>query len=128
MKTLRVLVIEDDALLGYVLGEVLEELGHEVVAIEATQAGAVAAAKATRPDLMIVDVHLRSGSGTAAAAEICEAGFVPHVFVTGDIAGMTALRPGVVAIQKPYVEAELVRAMAMALAAKRDEAFPARLP
>ena len=127
MKALRVLVIEDDALLGYVLGQVLEELGYEVVAIEATQAGAVAAAKATRPDLMIVDVHLRSGSGTAAAAEICEAGFVPHVFVTGDIAGLTALRPGAVAIQKPYVEADLVRAMAKALAAKRDEAVLARL-
>ena len=77
---------------------------------------------------MIVDVHLRSGSGTAAVAEICEAGFVPHVFVTGDIAALTALRAGVVAIQKPYVEAELVRAMAKALAANRDEAVPARLP
>ena len=128
MKALRVLVIEDDALLGYVLGQVLEELGYEVVAIEATQAGAVAAAKATRPDLMIVDAHLRSGSGITAAAEICEAGVVPHVFVTGDIAGLTALRPGAVAIQKPYVEADLVRAMAKALAAKRDEAVLARLP
>ena len=128
MKLLRVLVIEDDALLGYVLGQVLEELGYEVVAIEATQAGAVAAAATTKPDLMIVDVHLRSGGGMAAVSEICAARFVPHVFVTGDIAATKAKRPGAVAIQKPYVEADLARAIGEALAVKREEAFPARLP
>ena len=114
---IRVLVIEDDALLGFVLGEVLEELGYEVLAIAASHAQAVAAARKAKPDLMIADVHLLSGSGIAAVAEICAAGFVPHVFVTGDIAEVNAQRPGAVAIQKPFIEADLARAIAQALAA-----------
>ena len=116
MTPLRVLVIEDDALLGFMLGEMLEELGYKVSGIEATQAGAVLAAMATRPDLMIVDVRLHSGNGIAAVAEICKAGFVPHVFVTGDIAGVQSQCPGAVVIQKPFLEADMVHAIARALA------------
>ena len=114
---LRVLVMEDDALLGFMLGEVLEELGYAVSAIAATHPDAVLAARSDRPDLMIVDVHLRAGSGIQAVAEICETGFVPHVFVTGDIAEVNRQCPGSVAIQKPFLEADLTRAIAQALAA-----------
>ena len=114
---LRVLVMEDQALLGFVLGEVLEELGYDVLAIAATHADAAAAARKARPDLMIVDVHLRSSSGIGAVAEICATGFVPHVFVTGDMAEANRQCLGSVAIQKPFAEADLTRAIAKALAA-----------
>ena len=114
---LRVLVREDDALLGFMLGEVLEELGYDVLAIAATHADAAAVARKARPDLMIVDVHLRSSSGIGAVAEICATGFVPHVFVTGDIGDANVQCPGSIAIQKPFAEADLVRAIAKALAA-----------
>ena len=114
----RVLVMEDDALVGLMFGEVLEELGHAVSAIAATHPYAVAAARIERPDLMIVDVHLRGGSGISAVAEICETGFVPHVFFTGDIAEVIQRRPGAVALQKPFDEAALARAIAEALAAR----------
>ena len=116
---LRVLVMEDDALLGFMLGEVLEELGYVVSAIAASHSDAVAAARIDRPDLMIVDVHLRSSSGIGAVAEICATRFVPHVFVTGDMAEVIGQCPGSVALQKPFAEADLARAIAKALAATR---------
>jgi CheY-like chemotaxis protein len=44
MKALRILLVEDDSMVGMFLGMTLEQMGHEVCSIETTEAGAVAAA------------------------------------------------------------------------------------
>ena len=43
MKALRILIVEDDALIGMLLAEMLEDMGHGLCAIEATEADAVTA-------------------------------------------------------------------------------------
>ncbi len=113
---LRVLVVEDEAVIAALLAEVLEDMGHDVCAIEATELGAVAAAQRCHPDLMIVDARLGDGSGLQAVAEILRSGFVPHIFVSGDAARVRALRPDAVVLQKPFREPELARAMVRAMA------------
>ena len=115
MTLLRVIVVEDDAVIGMLLAETLACLGYEVCAVEATEAGAVAAAARCRPDLMIVDMHLASGTGPAAMRSITCAGPVPHVFVTGG--GPQAAAPGAVVLNKPFREADLVRAIGLAFGA-----------
>jgi len=115
MTALRVLVVEDDAMIGVLLGEMLEGMGYDVCAIEATEADAVTAAARCRPDLMIVDVRLGEGSGVSAVDAIHRAGPVPHVFVSGDIARIRALKPGSIAIQKPYRESDLALVIQQAL-------------
>jgi two-component system, response regulator PdtaR len=117
MKALRILVVEDDALIGMLFADLLVEMGHEVCAIEATEANAVAAATRCSPDLMIVDARLGKGSGVSAVEKILRTGFVPHVFVSGDISSVRALRPDAVLIQKPFREPELARAIQRALSA-----------
>ena len=114
METLRIIVVDDDRLIGPLLGEVLSGMGHVVCAIEATEAGAVAAAGRLRPDLIIMDVELGGGSGVRAMREIARAGSVPHVFISG--AGLSAKLPAAV-LRKPFSEAELLRAMQRALGA-----------
>jgi CheY-like chemotaxis protein len=79
MKALRVLVVEDDAIIAMLLADMCAGLGHAVCAIEATEADAVAAAVRCRPDRMIVDGRLRDGSGVSAVNHILRTGFVPHV-------------------------------------------------
>jgi CheY-like chemotaxis protein len=116
-KAPRVLVVEDDAMIGVLLGEMLEEMGYDVCGIETTEADAVTAAARHRPDLMIVDVQLGAGSGISAIDTIHRAGPVPHVFVSGDIAELRALKPDSIAIQKPYREAELALAIRRVLGA-----------
>jgi two-component system, response regulator PdtaR len=111
MKALSVLVVEDDSLVGMLLGELLEVMGYDVCAIEATEADAVAAALQCRPDLMIVDVQLSNGSGISAVEEILRTRVIPYVFVSGDISRVKALRPGAVLMQKPYRESDLVQAI-----------------
>jgi DNA-binding response OmpR family regulator len=115
MKALRVLVVEDDALIGMLFADTLAAMGYDVCAIEATEADAVAAAARYKPDLMIVDAQLRDGSGVSAVEEILRTGWVPHVFVSGETSGIQALRPGAIAIQKPFRDVDLNRAIQRAL-------------
>ena len=77
MKALRTLVVEDDAIIGGLLAETLEGLGHIVCAVETNVAEAVAAASHWRPDLMIVDVGLGEASGLIAVKEILRSGIRP---------------------------------------------------
>ena len=115
MKALRVLVVEDEILIGMLLADTLEAMGFDVCAIEATETGAVAAAARCNPDLMIVDARLRGGSGVSAVEEILRRGWVPHVFVSGETSTIQALRPGAIVIQKPFRDIELNRAIQRAL-------------
>lgn len=106
-------------MIGELLAEMLGEMGHDVCAIEATEADAVTAAARCHPDLMIVDAWLGLGSGVAAVNEICSHGFVPHVFISGQIARVRALRPDAVMIQKPFGEDDLLAAVRQAMMVPR---------
>ncbi|WAC27023.1 response regulator [Ancylobacter sp. SL191] len=116
-RALCVLVIEDDAFIGTLYEDVLTEMGHRVCAIEATEKGAIAAAARFKPDLMIVDASLREGSGVAAVQEILRVGFVPHLFVSGDVIGVEERMSGAIVLRKPFLEHELARAIQRALSA-----------
>lgn len=116
MTALRVLVVEDEAIIGMLLAALLGEMGHAVCAVVTTEAAAVAAAARERPDLMIVDAGLGRGSGIRAVAEILRAGFVPHVFVSGDTLSDEALDARAVVVLKPFTEPELAAAIARAIA------------
>jgi DNA-binding response OmpR family regulator len=115
MKALRVLVVEDEMLIGMLLADTLGAMGYEVCAVEATETGAIAAAARCNPDLMIIDVKLRDGSGLSAVEEILRAGWVPYVFISGETSTIQALRPGAIVIQKPFRDIDLDRAIQRAL-------------
>jgi len=126
MKTLRVLVAEDNAIIGMLLAEMLEEMGHDVCGVEATEAEAVAAAARCKPDLMIVDARLGDGSGVAAIRTILLTGPMPHLFISGAI--VEADTPDAVILQKPFHEYQLERAIERVLdAAAAPEAAGATL-
>ncbi len=115
MKALRVLVVDDNAIIGMLLAEMLAEMGHDVCAVETTEAEAVAAAARCKPDLMIVDARLGDGSGVAAMRTILLTGPMPHLFISG--AAVQADSPDAVVLQKPFHEWQLVRAMDRVLGA-----------
>lgn len=117
MKALRVLVIEDDAVIAMLLAELLAGMGHKVCATAATEAEAVMAATRHRPDLMIVDAGLRGGSGISAVEEILRAGPVAHFFLSGDPERVQLRKPDAVVLRKPFRQAELAKAIETMLAA-----------
>jgi two-component system, response regulator PdtaR len=106
---LTVLVVEDDAIIGMLLAEMLQEMGYEVCAVAATEDDAVAYAEQFKPGLMIVDEHLGAGSGLSAVKRILRNGPVPCVFISG--APLPLEMSGTNVLQKPFVEEDLVRAI-----------------
>jgi chemotaxis response regulator CheB len=117
MNKLRILVVDDDAIVGMLLAEMLEQMGHDVCAIEMNAVDAVNAAARCTPDLVIIDVRLGAGSGISAVREILRAGPVAHVFVSGDLSEIKTRRPGTVTLRKPYHEEDLANAIQRALVA-----------
>lgn len=110
---LKILIVEDEALLSLYLQECIEAAGHRVVGIAATSREAVALAQQTRPDLAFVDVHLLDGNtGIDAARILTEQCDTLVVFMTAnqklipaDFAGAAGF------VAKPYSEKGLLSAL-----------------
>ncbi|MBV1798570.1 response regulator [Siccirubricoccus sp. G192] len=59
---MRILIVEDEALIAMLLTESLESAGHQVMGPAATATEALALCEAARPDLALLDINLRDGS------------------------------------------------------------------
>lgn len=109
---LRVLVVEDEAVVAMLLEDMLMDLGHEVAAAFGRIEQALAAAGTLDLDLAILDVNL-NGVFTYPIAEALKARNVPVIFATGY--GADGLREdwrSCPVIQKPFQIRDLERAIA----------------
>src|SRR4028119_774104 len=86
---LRVLIVEDEALLAMQVECLLLEAGHEPVGHALDSGEALTLARALSPDLALVDVHLRDGlTGVEVMRALTRDHGTAGVFVPGN------LRPG----------------------------------
>ena len=127
---MRVLIAEDDPVIGLALSRRVESLGHAVVGVAVDGAAALALARTADPpaDLYLFDVDMPRLDGLAAAAQLATEGRRrPVVVVTGvEDPGLIdrCIATGVSAyLRKPIDDREL--AAAIALAAARHEEFAA---
>jgi two-component system cell cycle sensor histidine kinase/response regulator CckA len=116
---LRILIVEDEALIAEELRERLTRLGAVVMEIVDTADAAVDTAIATRPDIVLMDIRLRgTRDGIAAASEIRDAIDVPVVFLTSYSDRPTLERAKGSApfgyVLKPFEERELLITLEMA--------------
>ena len=98
----RVLVVEDEALVAWLLRDGLEHHGYEVVGLASSQDAAVALTRREHPDVAVVDVKLKHGDGIETAKEMVREG-VGVLFLTGHGSRLVAesgLPSGVV--EKPF--------------------------
>lgn len=102
------LIIEDEALHGYRVADVLEYAGATSVSFAASEEQAVAEAKARRPDFIVCDVQLREGRGPDAVKRIRhEFGDIPVMFVTGMPEDCHSLDYAVAVLVKPVSDQQL---------------------
>lgn len=81
---MRVLIAEDDPVIGLGLAERLRQLGHEPIGPVADGERAIERARETRPDLYLFDIDMPRLDGLAAARALAEEGLRrPVVVVTG---------------------------------------------
>ena len=102
----RLLIVEDEALLAMDMETTLESNGMDVVGIADTEEEALREVRALSPDIVLMDIRLRSGDGISAARAIMNMGRVCVIFVSGNsdpntYAAASQLRPAGW-IRKPY--------------------------
>jgi CheY-like chemotaxis protein len=108
----RVLVVEDEMLIGMLLEDMLTDLGHQVVGIVSRVNDALAAVQKEAFDLAILDVHLNGQAVFPVADALVERG-VPFVFATGygerGLPEQYRSRP---ILQKPFAKDDLEKMLA----------------
>lgn len=109
--TLRILLVEDEALVAMLVEDALVLHGHVVTGIADTHADALALADADRPDLALCDVRLARGDcGRDVAAALARRG-IPCLFLSGNCPD-TADHPLILGcVAKPFNSAALGRAI-----------------
>jgi two-component system, response regulator PdtaR len=71
-ETLRVLIVDDEAIVRGMLSEVLDDAGFEIVGEAADGIEGVALAGSSRPDAILLDVRMPNLDGLAAGRKIRE--------------------------------------------------------
>jgi len=96
MPPVRVFIVDDSAPLAEMLAELLADPGRvEVVGTADSVADATRAIESMRPDVVIVDLQLRDGTGFEVAAAIRampDAGAIEVVFLSNHVGGELARR------------------------------------
>jgi two-component system, response regulator PdtaR len=112
MRSLRVLVVEDEFFISLRIKELLVTLGHVVVAVAVSADEAVTIAETKRPDLVLMDIRLIGArDGIDAAAEIRRRFGIGSIFVTANSDPQTRERAQAVEplgfLEKPLTEQRL---------------------
>ena len=123
--SLRILIVEDDALTAAAFAAALNDAGHQVVAIADNARAALAKAETTQADLALIDITLRDGRTGLAAARALHEEHVETVLISGD----TNLRAKAEAVQALGYVAKPADANSVARVVsniERRHAWPAR--
>ena len=109
----RILVVEDEMLIGMLLEDMLADLGYTVVAVVPRLKDALVAAENEAFDLAILDVHL-NGESAFPVAEALKARGIPFVFATGyGERGLPDAYREQPVLQKPFSRDDLERMLAV---------------
>jgi two-component system, response regulator PdtaR len=83
---MKVLIVEDEALIAMHLEVLVTQLGHQVCAIACRADEAVVAAGVHRPDVALMDIHLAGGSsGIVAACKMHHLYGTRCIFLSGNL-------------------------------------------
>lgn len=119
MEPLRVLIAEDEALTRTILRARLEKLGHTVVAEAENGVQAVEAARANKPDVIIMDIRMPEMDGIEAARRIVSEHPCAILFLTAfseDALVEQAGEAGAIAyLMKPFRKEDLSPALEIAV-------------
>lgn len=121
----RIIVVEDGGIEAQDLENLIQSMGHEVVAIESRSSDAVKKTQKLMPDLVLMDIVLKGvGNGIDAAQEIKKLD-IPVIYLTAhsdDLTVKRALKSEPYGyLLKPFNVVELKLAIELALYKKKAE-------
>ena len=110
---MRILIVEDEALIAWMLADCLECAGHEVVGPAGTMAEALAlcGAAPSPPELAVLDINLQDGSsGVDVARALLERWGVMSIFASAQaVEARRARDVALGCIRKPYAPQTVLR-------------------
>ena len=107
----RVLVVEDEVIVGMLLEDMLVDLGYDVVALTTRLDEAITFARTMPIDVAVLDVNL-NGQMSFPVADALQARGIPFIFATGyGPRVLAAPYAGTPTVQKPFRIAELQRTL-----------------
>ena len=111
LKGLRVLVVEDEALISMLLEDFLADMGCEVVATAARLDDAMAKARTLALDAALLDVNL-AGQVSYPVAGVLQSRGIPFAFSTGyGTAGLPDGLEGAPVLAKPFQQEQLAEVL-----------------
>lgn len=122
---LRIMIVEDESMVAWLLQTALEDAGHEIADIFASGEEAIEAFARLAPDLALLDINLGTGlDGIATAVRLRAVREIPLVFVSAysdenTRRRMTECLGRVTLLRKP-VRLDLLEETISAVAAGRD--------
>jgi CheY-like chemotaxis protein len=115
LRDIRVLIVEDEAMVAMLIEDILDEMGCKVAGIASELGEALTKSEEEEFDIAILDVNLNGARSFRVAEKLAELR-VPFVFSTGyGFAGVPAAFHGVPVLVKPFREHDLMDALATAL-------------
>ncbi|WP_420962290.1 response regulator [Brucella sp. IR073] len=110
-KPLRVLIVEDEALVGMLIEDNLVDMGHEVAAMASRLKPALELARNGSFDVAILDVNLDGEPSYPIADVLMERG-IPVIFASGyGPGGLDSNYAGTPILTKPFIAADLEKAL-----------------
>jgi DNA-binding response OmpR family regulator len=114
-ERLRILAVEDEAMIALELEDMLEDLGHEVIGPAAYVDDALALLRDAAPDAAVVDANLGGQSARPLIHALRDAG-VPTIVASGYARQeLRALDIECAYVKKPYSAKDLAAALRKAL-------------
>ncbi|WP_426039983.1 response regulator [Brevundimonas sp. DC300-4] len=120
-KTL--MIVEDEVLVAIVLRSELEDAGYHVLHLTDRIAEALEVAKASQPDLALVNIDLVGGDDGIELAKQLKALDIPVLLISGQVSRARSARTVAIAsLPKPYDAADMVLAVTYLLECLQGDA------
>jgi sigma-54 dependent transcriptional regulator, acetoin dehydrogenase operon transcriptional activator AcoR len=120
MNAARILIVEDELVLAEDIARLLKESGHEIIGLASSGEDAIRVALETKPDLLLMDIRLKTEmDGVQAAGFIRSVFDVPIIFLTAfsdqELFERAKATGPAVYLSKPVLPIELTRNVEMVL-------------
>ena len=113
----RILVVEDEPLIGLLVADWLSELSHTVIGPAPDEAAALSLIAAEKPDAAILDISLSGHDSTQVGAALHARG-IPFALATGHAGAQADAYQTKLKLEKPFAFEDIRRILSLLLPAE----------
>jgi len=126
MDSIKILIVEDEMIIGAKISMQLSNLGYQVIGLLPRGEDAIVHVQESKPDLVLMDINLKGGmDGIETAAQLQQHVNVPIIYLTANADEPTFNRAKTTKpyafISKPYKQLDLQRAIELTISRMAED-------